>query len=55
MRIEATIAATDALKSMRPVGGNPALIEAVVGALEKWHWEPGPAEIIKIIQFRFSL
>ncbi len=55
VRIEVTITAAGALKGTRPVGGNPVLIEAAVGALEKWHWEPGPAETTEVIQFRFSL
>ncbi len=53
VKCQVVVAANGTAKSIKPVGGNPVLIEAVSDALKKWRWEPGD-ESTEVVEFHFS-
>ncbi len=55
VKIEVVVSPAGTLKTQRPVGGNPVLMEAAQNALKGWRWEPGPTETIEVLQFHFAL
>jgi TonB family protein len=42
------------VKSSRPIGGNPVLIDAATTAARKWKFEPAQGETTEVIEFRFD-
>ncbi len=52
VKIEAVIAASGAVKSIKPLGGHPLLIQSASEALRKWRYTPGPEQII-VVEFQF--
>ncbi len=54
VKIEVVVNTGGTAKSMKPLGGNPVLIEAATEALKKWRWDTGP-ETTEIIMFRFNM
>ncbi len=53
VKCQVVIASNGTVKTIKPVGGNPVLIEAATDALKKWRWEPGD-ESTEIVEFHFS-
>lgn len=49
-----TVGASGEVRSSRPLGGNPVLIEAATTAAGKGKFEPGQGETIEVIEFRFG-
>jgi TonB family protein len=52
VRIEVVIAANGRVKSLKPLGGHPLLIESAMQALRKWRYATG-AETTTIVEFKF--
>ncbi len=52
VKIEVVIAANGAVKSLKPLGGHPLLIQSATDALRKWRYAPGPEQII-VVEFQF--
>jgi TonB family protein len=52
VKLEVVIAANGTVKSVKPVGGHPLLIQSASDALRKWQFAPG-AETKTIIEFQF--
>jgi len=52
VRIEVVIASNGTVKTTRPLGGHPLLIQSANDAVKKWRYEPGP-ESTAIIEFHF--
>lgn len=53
VRLEIKIAANGSVKSVRPLGGHPLLIDAAESAVKEWRFEPGP-EATEIVEIRFA-
>ena len=54
VKLAVTVRASGEVKSSRPLGGNPVLIEAATTAARKWKFEPGQGETTEVIEFRFG-
>jgi TonB family protein len=54
VKLAVTVRASGEVKSSRPLGGNPVLIEAATTAVGKWKFEPAPGETTEVIEFRFG-
>jgi outer membrane biosynthesis protein TonB len=54
VKIELVIAPDGHLKSTRPVGGHPLLVEPCLEALKEWRFETGPEETIQMVEFEFK-
>ena len=54
VKIEVVIAANGSVKSLKPIGGHPLLIQSASEALKKWRFAPGP-ETTTIVEFQFHL
>ena len=52
VKIEVVIAANGTVKSVKPLGGRPLLIQAASEALRKWRYVPGP-ETTTVVEFQF--
>ena len=52
VKIEVLIAANGSVKSLKPLGGHPLLIQSASDALKKWRFAPGP-ESTTIVEFHF--
>lgn len=53
VRLEILIAANGQVKSVKPLGGHPLLIDAAESAVKQWRYEPG-IEATEIVEIRFS-
>lgn len=53
VRLELLIAANGQVKSVKPLGGHPLLIDAAESAVKQWRYESGP-EASEIVEFKFS-
>jgi TonB family protein len=54
VKLAVTVRATGDVKSSRPLGGNPVLLEAATTAGCKWKFEPAQGETTEVIEFRFG-
>ena len=54
VKLEAVVEPDGHVKSTRPVGGSPLLIQSAEQALKNWKFEPGPKETTEIIEFDFN-
>lgn len=52
VKIEVVIAANGSVKSVKPLGGHPLLIQSASQALRKWRFAPG-SETTTIVEFHF--
>lgn len=53
VRLEIVVAANGQVKSVRPLGGHPLLIDAAENAVKQWKYEPGP-EGTEVVEIRFN-
>jgi TonB family protein len=53
VKIEVVIAANGTVKSMKPLGGHPLLIQSASDALRKWRFAPG-TETTTVVVFQFQ-
>ena len=54
VKLAVIVRTTGEVKSSRPLGGNPVLIEAATTAARKWKFEPAQGETTEVIEFRFG-
>jgi TonB family protein len=54
VKLAVTVRASGEVKSSRPLGGNPVLIDAATTAARKWKFEPAQGETTEVIEFRFG-
>jgi TonB family protein len=54
VKVEVTIAPDGRVKSARPVGGHPVLVQSCLDAVKDWRFEPAPEETLQIIEFDFK-
>jgi TonB family protein len=54
VKLEAVVEPDGHVKSTRPVGGSPLLIESAEKALKNWKFEPGPRETTEVVEFDFT-
>jgi TonB family protein len=53
-RVQAVIAPDGTVKEIKILGGSPVLVQAVVDAVKKWKYEPGPAATTAVLKFDFK-
>jgi protein TonB len=53
VKLELVVAANGQVKSVKPLGGHPLLIDAAQNAVKQWKYEPG-AEGTEVVEIRFS-
>jgi len=53
VKLELIVAANGQVKSVKPLGGHPLLIEAAETAVKQWKYEPGP-EATEVVEIRFT-
>jgi TonB family protein len=54
VKVEVVIAPDGHVKSSRPIGGHPVLVQTCVDSVKDWKFEPGPEETTQIIEFDFK-
>jgi TonB family protein len=53
VKLELVVGANGQVKSVRPLGGHPLLIDAAENAVKQWRYEPGVEET-QIVEIRFT-
>jgi TonB family protein len=53
VRLAVVVAPNGNVKSWKPVGGHPLLVDAAMDAMKQWKFEPGPTESRGIVEFKF--
>lgn len=53
VRLELIVASSGQVKSVKPLGGHPLLIDAAETAVKQWKYEPGP-EATEVVEIRFN-
>ena len=53
VKLELIVAANGLVKSVKPLGGHPLLIDAAENAVKQWKYEPGQ-EGTEVVEIRFS-
>lgn len=53
VRLEILVGANGQVKSVKPLGGHPLLIDAAESAVKQWRYEPG-TEATEIVEIRFN-
>jgi len=54
VKIEVVIAPDGHVKSSRPIGGHPVLVQSCLDSVKDWKFETGPEETTQIIEFDFK-
>jgi TonB family protein len=54
VKVMVVIGSNGAVKSAKPLGGHPLLIEPAVEAIKKWKYEPAAEETTTTVQFTFT-
>jgi len=54
VKVMVVIATNGTVKSAKPLGGHPLLIEPAVEAVKKWKYEPASEETTTTVQFTFT-
>jgi TonB family protein len=54
VKVEVVVAPDGHVKSSRPVGGHPVLVQSCLEAVKDWKFEPAPEETTQIIEFDFK-
>jgi protein TonB len=53
VRIEIVIAPDGHVKSSKPIGGHPVLVQSCLDAIKDWKFESAPEETTQVIEFEF--
>ena len=53
VRLAVVVAPNGTVKSTKPVGGHPLLVDAAMDAMKQWRFEAGPTESSGIVEFKF--
>ena len=54
VKVLVTIEPNGNVKSVKPVGGHPLLVDPAVEAAKKWKYEPANAESTEVVEFNFD-
>jgi TonB family protein len=54
VKLEVVVRPNGSVKSTRPVGGNPVLVQATTDAVLKWKFEVAPQETTGIVEVMFD-
>ena len=54
VRIEVVIAPDGHVKSSKPIGGHPVLVQSCLDAIKDWRFEAAPEESTQVIEFDFK-
>jgi TonB family protein len=54
VKIQVTIAPSGVIKSSKPIGGNPTLVQAAVDAVKKWKFQPSDTETTQVVSIDFE-
>jgi len=52
VKLQITVAPDGAVKTVKPLGGHPLLIDSAVTAMKGWKYERGPEETM-VVEFKF--
>jgi len=53
VRLEVTITPEGKVKSVKPIGGHPVLVEAADEAVKKWKFEPANSATTEVVSVQF--
>lgn len=53
VKVQVMIAADGHIKSVRPIGGHPVLVDAVKETLKDWKYAPASSETTTVLEFDF--
>jgi TonB family protein len=54
VKVEVVVAPDGHVKSSRPIGGHPVLVQSCLDAVKDWKFEAAPEETTQIIEFDFK-
>jgi TonB family protein len=54
VRLTVIVAPNGTVKSSKPLGGHPLLVNAAMDAMKQWKFEAGPTESSGIVEFKFQ-
>lgn len=54
VRIEVVIAPDGRVKSSKPIGGHPVLVQSCLEAVKDWKFEAAPEETTQVVEFDFK-
>jgi TonB family protein len=54
VKIELVIAPDGHVKTARPVGGHPVLVQSCLDVVKDWKFDAGPEETVQVIEFDFK-
>lgn len=54
VRVLVVITPAGVVKSVRPLGGHPLLLDSAMEAVKRWKYETGPQETTTVVEFKFS-
>jgi TonB family protein len=54
VRLAVVIAPNGSVKSAKPLGGHPLLVDAALDAMKQWKFEVGPNETGGVVEFKFK-
>ena len=54
VRIEVVIAPDGHVKSSKPIGGHPVLVQSCLEAVKDWKFEAAPEETTQVVEFEFK-
>ena len=54
VKIEIVVAPDGHVRSARPIGGHPLLVQACSDAVKEWKFVPSPDESTQILEFEFK-
>jgi TonB family protein len=54
VRIEIVIAPDGHVKSSKPIGGHPVLVQSCLDAIKDWKFEAAPEETTQVVEFDFK-
>jgi TonB family protein len=53
VKVQVVIAADGHIKSVRPIGGHPVLVDSVKETLKEWKYAPASSETTTVLEFDF--
>lgn len=54
VRLVVVVTPNGVVKSAKPLGGHPLLVNAAMDAMKQWRFEPAPAESSGVVEFKFQ-
>ncbi len=54
VRLAVIVAPNGTVKSSKPIGGHPLLVNAAMDAMRRWKFEPATTESSGIVEFKFQ-